>query len=259
MSAPADLRAIVSDRPEDIDRVLRLVHDGFVEAGYLMPRPSGRRMIAPYLNPGTAFVLGRMEGRDVGASAFVPDGPFGLPSDRAFVEEIDEIRATGVPLAECGSLTVAPDARRHTRHVFSRLMGALVRLIGERGPDSTIVISVAPETARFYCALFGLEEAAEARPLYREPAVLLRTDYATMTQAFVERGGAHGRLLASLVLGPAGSWLRDRRQGLGWPLEWLEPLLDESGVLERLRGQMDALSALTEVADPLAELAWQAA
>jgi hypothetical protein len=234
---------VISDSVHEVDEVLALVHDGFVEAGFLAPRPSGRRLIPAYLNPGTTFVLAQMQGRSVAAGALVPDGPFGLPSDRAFVEEIDAIRAEDVPVVECGSLTVAASERRHTRHLFGRIMGALVRLIGERGPDATVVISVTPEAARFYAGLFGLTVVSEPRPLYGEPAVLLRAAHRDMANALASSTGAHGRQLASFALGPRGSWLMDRRTGEAWPSEWLRPLLEEAGVMGRLRGQLGAVES----------------
>ena len=93
MPAVDEIDVTASDRVEDIDEALMVVHDGFVEAGYLDPTPSGRRMHPAYLNPGTVFFVARVDGETVGTCALIADGPFGLPSDRAFAEENDLLRA----------------------------------------------------------------------------------------------------------------------------------------------------------------------
>ena len=61
-----------------------------------------------YLNPGTVFLVARIDGETVGTCAMIADGPFGPPSDRAFAEENDaDARRGDGRLHECGSLAVA--------------------------------------------------------------------------------------------------------------------------------------------------------
>ena len=128
----------LSDRVEDVDEALAVVHDGFVEAGYTLPRsPRAGGCTPSYLNPGTIFAVARIDGEPVGAAVLVADGPFGLPSDRAFAEENDALRALGSgPMLECGSFVVAAPWRRHTRRVFVRVIAALIRVALDEFPDS---------------------------------------------------------------------------------------------------------------------------
>ena len=102
-----------------------------------------------YLNPGTAFFVARLDGEVVGTCAMIADGPYGLPSDRAFIEENDALRATG-RLFEHGSLAIAREHRRHTRRIMLRLGAAMTRTAIEEHPDSPLVLAVAPENLRFY-------------------------------------------------------------------------------------------------------------
>ena len=94
LPATDEIEIVLSDRVEDVGEVLSVVHDGFVEAGFTPPQPSGKRLHPSYLNPGTVFALARIDGEPVGAAVVVVDGPFGLPSDRAFAEENDALRAS---------------------------------------------------------------------------------------------------------------------------------------------------------------------
>jgi hypothetical protein len=234
------LRVVATDRWEDVDEALAVVHDGFVEAGYLEPQPSGRRMIAPYLNPGTVFFLATVDGEPVGALALIPDGPFGLPSDRSFREELDLIRRSGTPIFEAGSLVVRGPWRRHTRAIVAALVGASMRVFRET-PGAVAVISVEPRQESFYRSMLAAERVAEPRPLFGAPALLLASTYEGMVDVMLSPRTTGQRLLRDLVLGRDASWIVDRRDGAAWPDEEVAALLAEQGCLARLLAQVRLL------------------
>ncbi|WP_217913033.1 N-acyl amino acid synthase FeeM domain-containing protein [Miltoncostaea marina] len=237
-----EIDVVLTDRAEDVDEALEVIHDGFVEAGYMAPRRSGRRMHASYLNPGTAFVLARMDGRAVGACALIADGPFGLPSDRAFAEENDALRARAGRLFEGGSLSVRGDARRHTRRIMMRLAAAISRLTIVTDPTAHVVIAVTPESARFYGAMLGTCEISGVRPLYEAPAVLLRTSGTEILEHTAQRATSLQRTMDALVTETQPSWLRDRRSHRPYPAPWLGELLDEGPVVDTLAAQVELLA-----------------
>lgn len=241
--ATAEIDVVASDRVEDVDEALTVVHDGFVEAGYLEPQPSGRRMHASYLNPGTIFFVARIEGEPVGACAFIADGPFGLPSDRAFAEENDALRAqSGQVLHEAGSLVVRSEYRRSTRRIVMRLFAAMTRVALQEFPNAPVPMAVAPESERFYGSLAGAQEIAGERPLYGAPAVLLLTGGAALAAHCAQRATPSQRRMDALITEPSPSWLTDRRAHRPPPAGWLEELLDEQGVTQALAAQVQLLS-----------------
>jgi hypothetical protein len=248
----AELRAatafhvVLSDRGEDVDQALALIHDAFVEAGYMLPQPSGRRLHPAYLNPGTYFGIAHGDDEPVGAMAMVSDGPFGLPSERAFAEEIDALRAS-VPaeLFEGGSLAVAAAQRRHTRRVFTLLMAAVARTEFDEHPDASVVFTVPPEGMRFYTALYGCQVLSEPRPLYGAPAVLLTTDCPTLRASFARELTSAQRTMRVLTDDDRPDWLLDCRRGRLSGDAWLFPLLDEQGLTGRLSRQLGLLGALS--------------
>lgn len=242
--APApELTVSVSDRWEDVDEGLRVVHDGFVEVGYMEPQPSGRRMIAQYLNPGTVFVVARMGEEPVGVIALIPDGPFGLPSDRSFREEIDALRVSGEPLFEVGSMAVRTSWRRHTRHIVAGLLSATFLAVSE-SPGFRAVMSVEPRQENFYSSLLNSERLGDDRPLYGAPAALLLTDGPRIVHAMFSDGSNAQRMLREMVLTPDSGWREDRRTGEAWPAEQVAELLDEQGCLGSLLGQLRVLDAV---------------
>lgn len=243
VDAATEIDIIVSDRVEDIDEALAVIHDGFVEAGYTEPKPSGRRMHPAYLNPGTMFVVARMDGRAVGTCALIADGPFGLPSDRAFAEENDALRrAGGPPLREGGSLAVRSEARRHTRRIMLRLTAAISRMAIAESPHGQVVIAVAPENRRFYAGVLGAEAITGERPYFGAPAVLLQTSGAAIAAHCARRDSVLQRAMHGLLEERHPSWLSDRRSHLPFPASWLAELMEEQGVTRSLRAQVGLMA-----------------
>lgn len=239
----AEIDVVASDRVEDVDAALAVVHDGFVEAGYLAAQESGRRMHASYLNPGTTFFVARIEGETVGTCAYIADGPFGLPSDRAFAEENDRLRAgTDQVVREAGSLVVSSEHRRSTRRIVTRLFAAMTRIALQEFPTAPVPMAVAPENERFYASLAGARAIAGERPLYGAPAVLLLTSGAGLAAHCARRLTPSQRRMDALVTEPSPSWLTDRRAHMAPPAAWLEDLLDEQGVTHGLAAQIQLLS-----------------
>jgi hypothetical protein len=238
-----EIDVVVSDRVEDIDEALAVIHDGFVEAGYTEPQPSGRRMHPAYLNPGTMFIIARMDGRAVGTCALICDGPFGLPSDRAFAEENDALRQTVPLLREGGSLAVRSDARRHTRRIMMRLTAAISRMAAAESPHGDVVIAIAPENRRFYSSVLGAEPITGERPYFGAPAVLLRTTGAEIGAHCSRRETVLQRAMHGLLTERHPSWLSDRRSHLPYPSSWLAALIEEQGVTQRMRAQVGLMAA----------------
>lgn len=243
-ASTGEIDVVTSDCVEEIDEALSIIHDGFVEAGYMDPQPSGRRMHASYLNPGTIFFVARIDGSPVGACALIADGPFGLPSDRAFAEENDALRhGTEEVLREAGSLVVAHAHRRSTRRIVMRLFAAMTRIARTEFPDAPVPLAVAPENERFYTSLAGAVPIAGGRPLYGAPAILLLTGGAALAGHCAQRVTPSQRRMDALITEIEPTWLTDRRAGGPPPAGWLEALMDEQGVTATLAAQIELLSA----------------
>jgi hypothetical protein len=233
-------RLTISDGWEDVSEALSMIHDSFVQAGYMEATPSGRRMILPYLAPGAAFFVAHWGDRAVGAAALLPDSPLGLPSDRAFVEEMDGLRRDGRPLLECGSLVVGSGWQGQSTLIVALLMAGAMRVIAER-PHARVAVSVTPSAERFYASTLGFVRLADPRPLYGAPAVLMEGDTAGMQYSVARGRTAPQRLLDELTTDDDPAWLDDRRTGQPWPQAPLGELLAEQGCFERVLGPLAVL------------------
>ncbi|MEQ8832865.1 MAG: hypothetical protein RIB67_00310 [Miltoncostaeaceae bacterium] len=243
-AAPERLTVSMGDRFEDVDPALGIIHDGFVSAGYMEPRPSGRRMHPAYLNPGGIHVVARMGSDVVGTIIMVADGPFGLPSDRAFIEEIDQLRADR-SVREVGSLVVDARFRRHTRTIYMHMLATIVRAIVTHASDAHIILSVSPESVRFTAQMFECDLLTQdRRPLYGEPAVLLHTTASILTNCYRDGATASRREMGRLVFARGPEWLDEHPLGAEWPADWLNLLVCEADILRRLQRQKARVDAL---------------
>lgn len=203
------LTVTLSDQLAEIDAAMVLVHDGFVESGFMAPEPSGRRVIPHYLTPGTFFALAHLGGRAIGATSVVPDGPWGLPSGHAFAEEVAAATELG-PAVEVGSLVVSAEHRSRTRQVFMHQMAGIIRVLSGYPQEPVVFGTVAPEQERFYSAIFGLRRVGPVRDLYGAPAVSLIGPIGDVVDHVFAGQTMSRRVIAGLLADAAPEWLRNR-------------------------------------------------
>jgi hypothetical protein len=252
-SAPSDVltgqvTVVTTDQWDDVQEALGVVHDGFVEAGYMEEQSSRRRFITPYLNDGVAFSMAYVGDELAGVLALMPDGAYGLPSDAAFRPEMDALRATGRPLFESGSLVVAAQFRRHTRRILAGLVAANMRLFRET-PGAIVVISTEPRQADFYGSLFGASPISGEEDHYGAPAVLLSSEYPDMVEMMGQASTNGQRMISALVLTEEATWLVDRRRGERWPIDEVAMLMGQPIEAFRLPASDSQAAASTSVED----------
>ncbi|CAN5922384.1 hypothetical protein BH23ACT10_BH23ACT10_11470 [soil metagenome] len=246
----ASLRVVVSDRAGVADDAMRLTHDVYVERGFLEPLPSGRRFVAPYVNPGTRFVVVYSGDEAIATATLVPDGPFGLPADRAFAEELDQLRAESDTRCEVSGLSVASMWRRKTRLLLGFLLGTVVRVNGLRGVGHRVVFVVEPLQAALMSSVLMGERSFGPRPLLGEPGTLMVTqDVSHYGTFFADPTGPSARaLVAEYALDPNPTWLVDDPPTGDWRRVLLPRLVEESGLLPRLELQLDLVRGAIDAA-----------
>lgn len=236
-------RVVVSDIAAVADDAMRLNHEVYVDRGFLDPLPSGRRFVAPYLNPGTRFVVVYSADEPIATAALVPDGPFGLPADKAFVEEMDQVRAVSDTRCEVSGLAIAPVWRRQTRLVLGLLLGTVVRVNGRREPGHRVVFVVEPRQAVMMSSVLMGERSFGPRPLLGAPGTLIVTkDLSHYRTFFGDPTAPPARKLVAeyaLDADPDPAWLTDEPSSDQWRHALAPSLIEESGLLVRLERQLD--------------------
>lgn len=219
-----------------------LVHDVYVQVGYATPQPSGARMLAEYMNPGTTVILASVDGTDIASFALVPDGPFGLSIERAFGEEVAQMRDAGVAMTEWTSLAIRPEWRRLRRAVFAAVIALTRECIDADADEVRYLLAAEPRQERLYTQGFGFIRVAEVdeRPFYREPAVFLTAHKADIVRALDH--ATPDRLARHRDETERLGWEDRRTDVVRWDAAQLVPLLEEQPLLGALPDQLSLLA-----------------
>ena len=85
---------------EELRQAFRIVHDAFVEAGYINPCPGGMRIRSFEAAGESEMFVAKKDGTVIGALGLIVDSPdLGLPSDSVFKAELDRLRTDGIKLS----------------------------------------------------------------------------------------------------------------------------------------------------------------
>ncbi len=237
------VRVVVSTDTQTAADAMKLAHDGGVEAGYLQPTETGMRFHPAFLNPGTTFAVAYADDEPIASLVSVEDGPFGVPSDRAFVEEIDAFRSSGDGIFEAAAWVITRDWRRHTMVLGAMLFGSLMRLKLATTSLWRMIVVVEPHRSRMVAGIFPNELISEPRPYLALPGTLLVTQRSSeWANGFLHPDASTPRsIVAERVFDPDPQWLQVGLDGPDWTEVLLPALLQESRADERIRAQLELM------------------
>ena len=178
-SAAFDIRPMRT--AHDLINIYRLVHDAYVERGYIEPRSDGQLVLYPHLDhiPETTVLIAEQDGQIVGTNSLTVDSPRGLPSDEDFKKECDNIRAERRKLAGSWRLCTRTGFRDE-RSIVMELIARTVQMTLENKIE-TCVFTVHPRHARVYEKLLNMQTVVRreqtVKGLQNAPAVFMRCDY----------------------------------------------------------------------------------
>jgi len=169
---------------EDLAKAYQLVHDVFVEQGYIHPEETGIRIRPFEALPETATFIAKTASAVVGVTTVVVDSPdLGLPTDKAFRTEVDALRAEGRRVCEGTNWLVAA-SHRNTAVMTELMRCSFAHALAAGCTD--YLGTVSPKHARFY-KLLGFEQLGDVRSYSKDiedPVVLVRLDMAGLDKRF---------------------------------------------------------------------------
>jgi hypothetical protein len=161
-----------------LDQAFRLIHDRFVQRGYIDPRPSGRRLGVHHALPWT-MVFVAVERDRVGATVtLVEDSPIGLPMDELYGPELAAFRRRGRLIAEASSFATL-GAGAVGLAVVMRLFRMVLAYAGALARVDDVCFLVHPHHVDFYREFFEARPFADVRAYDKvngAPAVPLQVD-----------------------------------------------------------------------------------
>ena len=82
VAPPAKLVLKVAETQEELEACFRLLHDAYVDVGFMTPDPSGLRATIYHALPTTTTLLARYDGRIVGTISLIRESPMGFPMQK---------------------------------------------------------------------------------------------------------------------------------------------------------------------------------
>ena len=161
------------------DQAFRLVHDQYVRRGYTDPHPSGRRITDHHRLPSTRVFVAQEDREVIGTVTLIEDSAAGLPMDEIYREELAQLRAAALRIAEVSAL--AADSRRRPVGVgvLLGLMRVLVIYAAEFARLDHLCIAVNPRHVPFYTNVLQFRQFGPRKAFPKvngAPAVGLRLD-----------------------------------------------------------------------------------
>ncbi len=182
-----------AESPDDYIKAFRLVHDVYVQAGYIDPTPSALRITPYHSNPNSRVFLGMYQGGYQEALIYTvsmfPDSEehAGLPMDMAFKRELDVLRNQGRSLVEIGALASAPAFRKKDMNIPMLGNQIIQKYAFEYLHSDDIVITVHPKYRWVYRDILLFEElgCVDQYDYVRDnPAVAMRLNLRTMEEKY---------------------------------------------------------------------------
>lgn len=173
-------------------KAFRLVHDAYVEAGYIEPAQSGLRMTSHHGDPNSKVFLGLIQRNQqeipvYTVSVFPDTEKNTLPMDKAFKDELDKLRADGRKIVEVGALASNPCHRKKDMNIPMFGDKMVMRYAIDYLKADDLVITIHPKHRWFYENIMFFEKIGQVNQyayVKNNPAIAMRLDLKGMEEIF---------------------------------------------------------------------------
>jgi GNAT superfamily N-acetyltransferase len=154
--APSDrLLLKIADTEEELEASFSLLHDAYVDAGFMQPDPSGMRVTFYHALPTTTTLCAKWDGEVVGTISLIRESAFGFPLQKIF--DLSRVRVKGGNLAEVSALAVHPRFRKTGGAILFPLMKYMYEYATEYFDTRHLLIAVNPNRIEMYESLLFFE------------------------------------------------------------------------------------------------------
>lgn len=158
------LEITIASTEEDLSSAYQLLHDSYVNSGFMKPDPSKMRVLPQHVLPQTTTIVAKWDGHVVGTLSLIRDNPFGLPIEKIF--NINERRQGGRRLAEVSSLAVDPQYRGQANRALFPLFRFVYQYAKHYFGTHEFVIAVNPSTVDMYLSFMLFERLSSRSKSY---------------------------------------------------------------------------------------------
>lgn len=145
------LQLKIADTREELEASFKLLHDAYVQSGFMKPHPSGLRVTLYHALPATTTLCAKWDGEVVGTMSLIRDSAFGFPLQTIF--DLSAVRAKEGNIAEVSALAVHPRFRKTGGAILFPLMKFMYEYCTTFFDTRHLVIAVNPNRIEMYESL----------------------------------------------------------------------------------------------------------
>lgn len=180
----------LAETEAELEDCFRLLHEAYVDAGFMRPDPSGLRVTVYHALPTTSTLLCRSGERVIGTVSLIRESALGFPMQRIF--DLGAIRQAGGNIAEVSALAIDRRYRSASGRILLPLLKFMYEYATRQFDTRHLVIAVNPRHVGFYETVLCFRRLAQ-RPVAHydfvngAPAVGAHLDLGTAPAVFRRR------------------------------------------------------------------------
>ncbi|MBC7465345.1 MAG: hypothetical protein H7256_05080 [Bdellovibrio sp.] len=150
---PPQLEMRIARTQDELQQAYRILHDSYVDQGYMQPNETGMRLVKYFALPSTTNLIALWEGKVVATISVIRRTSFGLPLENIF--DINNLCTNDEAVAEVSSLAIAKEFRLSRGALFFPFCKFFYQYSLNYLRLKTVVIAVNPTMADFYEGILG--------------------------------------------------------------------------------------------------------
>jgi GNAT superfamily N-acetyltransferase len=141
----------IAETKEELEACFSLLHDAYVESGFMKPDASGMRLTIYHALPTTTTLCAKYDGHVVGTISLIRESEIGVPMQQIF--DLTAIRDIDGNIAEASALAIHPRFRRTGGTILFPLMKFMYEYCTRYFDTRHLVIAVNPSHIEMYESL----------------------------------------------------------------------------------------------------------
>ena len=138
----------IAESKEELEACFSVLHDAYVESGFMKPDPSGMRVTLYHALPSTTTLCAKYDGRVVGTVSLIRQNALGFPMQQIF--DLSAIHEKGGQIAEVSALAIHPRFRRTGGSILFPLLKFICEYCMTVVDVRHLVIAVNPRHIEIY-------------------------------------------------------------------------------------------------------------
>lgn len=138
----------VAESKEELEACFSVLHDAYVESGFMKPDPSGMRVTLYHALPSTTTLCAKYDGKVVGTVSLIRQNALGFPMQQIF--DLSAIHEKGGQIAEVSALAIHAKFRRTSGSILFPLLKFICEYCTTVVDVRHLVIAVNPRHIELY-------------------------------------------------------------------------------------------------------------